>query len=86
MMDSFKAFKEKLDQEHKWPTAYLFKFVVPKNKIDEFKKTFPEEPFQSKQSKAGNYTSFTLKKVLNSSDEVIEMYLSAKKIDGLIAL
>lgn len=85
-MESFKAFKEKLDQEHKWPATYMFKFVVPKAKIDEFQKVFAKEPFQPKKSKAGNYTSFTMKKMMNSSDEVVEIYVRARKIEGLIAL
>lgn len=85
-MDSIKAFKEKLDAEHSWPTTYMFKFVVPKIKIDEFKSYFPNESHQEKQSKAGNYTSFTFKKNINSSDEVVEVYLKAKKIEGVIAL
>ena len=85
-MDSFKAFKEKLDQEHKWPDIYVFKFVVPVLKVPAFKAEFPDESFLEKKSKAGNYISFTLKKKLHSSDEVVEMYLKARKIEGLIAL
>lgn len=85
-MDSYKAFKEKLDLEHKWPAPYLFKFVVPSTKVDEFKQVFPEEPFQSKESKAGNYVSFSMKKVVKSSDEVVDLYIKAKEIEGLIAL
>jgi hypothetical protein len=85
-MDSFKAFKEKLDQEHKWPDMYVFKFVVPVGKATEFKAEFKNEAFQEKKSKAGNYISFTLKKKLQSSDEVVEMYLQARKIEGIIAL
>jgi len=85
-MDSFAAFKEKLDKEHKWPSSYMFKFIVPKSKTIEFKEVFVKESFQSKESKAGNYTSFTMNKILNSSDEVVEVYQMAKKIEGLIAL
>jgi hypothetical protein len=85
-MDPFKAFKEKLDQQHKWPDIYVFKFVVPIGRADEFNSEFPGEPFHEKTSKAGNYVSYTLRKQLHSSDEVVEMYLKARKIEGLIAL
>ena len=85
-MDSYDAFKEKLDQEHTWPGIYIFKFVVPSAKQDEVRETFPQETFTEKKSKAGNYISFTLKKNINSSDEVVDIYLKAKEIDGLIAL
>ena len=35
MSDSFKELKEKLDNHHNWPEDYTFKFVVPKDQIDE---------------------------------------------------
>ena len=85
-MDSYEAFKIKLDNEHDWPSTYLFKFVVPKNKTDEFRLIFSLESMQEKKSKAGNYVSFTFKKIINSSDEVVDVYLKAKTVEGLIAL
>lgn len=86
MKDSFDAFKEKLEEEHKWPTDYLFKFVVPAPKESEFRELFSEESFEEKRSRAGNYISFSIKKMIYSSDEVIDMYLKARKIEGMIAL
>lgn len=85
-MDSVTAFKEKLDQEHQWPTVYMFKFVVPVAKEQEVEGTFPEEPWQKRHSKEGNYVAFTLKKMINNSDEVVEIYKQARGIEGLIAL
>lgn len=85
-MTSVEAFKEKLDQEHKWPDIYLFKFVVPIRKAQDFKKTFPEFSFQEKKSNAGNYISFTLKREMRSSDEVVDIYIKAKTVEGVIAL
>lgn len=85
-MDSHKGFKEKLDLEHNWPSTYMFKFVVPSDKVQSFHDIFLKEKLKSKKSKAGNYVSFTLEKIMNSSEEVVEIYLKAKKIEGLIAL
>jgi len=85
-MESFDAFKEKLDREHNWPTTYLFKFVVPSAKAEELKEIFVKESIQTKDSKSGKYVSFTIKKLINSSDEVIEIYIKAGEIEGLIAL
>jgi len=85
-MDFYKDFKEKLDSEHQWPTAYMFKFVVPKIKVDEFRTLFFVETLREKISKAGNYTSFTFKKQIKSSDEVVDIYIKAKKIEGVISL
>jgi hypothetical protein len=85
-MDSVKAFKEKLDQEHNWPGTYIFKFVVPASQKIELKELFPQESFRERKSKAGNYISFTLEKTISSSDEVVDIYLKARGIEGLIAL
>lgn len=85
-MESFKAFKEKLDNEHSWPATYMFKFVVPNTKTHELKTIFAKESFQTKDSKTGKYVSFTMKKLMNSSDEVIEIYMRVREVEGLIAL
>ena len=85
-MDSVKAFKEKLDQEHNWPSVYMFKFVVPAEKETEVTDMFPSEDLQKRLSKAGNYIAFTFKKMINNSDEVVEIYKRARTIEGLIAL
>ena len=85
-MESFKAFQEKLDNEHKWPSTYMFKFVVPKVKANELKAILSKESLQTKDSKTGKYVAFTMKKLMNSSDEVIEIYRRIGKIEGLIAL
>ena len=85
-MESFMAFKEKLDSEHKWPSTYMFKFVVPKAKAHELKAIFLKESLQTKDSKTGKYVAFTMKKLMNSSDEVIEIYRRTSEIEGLIAL
>lgn len=84
--DLHKSFKEKLDKEHKWPTSYMFKFVAPAAKEDEVKEVFADEELGIKKSKEGNYASFTINKVMNSSDEVVEIYLKAGKIEGLIMM
>jgi putative lipoic acid-binding regulatory protein len=85
-MDSYKDFKEKLDDVHKWPTTYMFKFVVPSAKAQEFTLLFSKETLDSKPSKKGNYVAFTVKKLVKSSDEVVDIYIAAKNINGLIAL
>ena len=84
--DSIETFKEKLDKEHKWPCSYMFKFIAPATKTEEVKAMFSKENLIEKTSKAGNYISFTMKKHMKSSDEVIEIYRQANKIEGLIVL
>ncbi len=85
-MSTYKIFKQRLDEEHHWPAVYMFKFVVPRDKEQDVLDLFPEENLTSKISKKGKYISFTLQKVMQSSDQVIEIYEEAHKIEGIIAL
>ena len=86
MATGYKAFKEKLDLEHKCPCPYMFKFIVPKSKKDAIRKLFPKQQMLEKRSKEGNYVSYTIEMVMQSSDEVIRIYEQAHKIEGIIAL
>lgn len=80
------SFKEKLDQHHAWPSLYVFKFIVPAGKEQEVKKLFPLHEATERASKNGNYTSITVQMMMPSSDAVVEVYIKASKIEGLIAL
>ena len=84
--DWINSFREKLDQHHAWPTLYVFKFIVPANKVDEVKSLFTKHNIQEKLSKNGNYVSITVQMMMPSSDAVIDVYVSAAGIEGLIAL
>lgn len=86
MKGSFEAFKEKLDNEYNWPTTYMFKFVVPIMNESEFRALFPGFVFETKHSKTGKYISFTTKRKMRSSDEIVNIYVQANKIEGIIAL
>jgi len=85
-MDLDVSFRDKLDKQHIWPGDYLFKFVVPSEKSADFLAIFPHESFHSKKSSGGKYISHTLRKKMNSGDEVIAIYHAASKVEGIIAL
>lgn len=80
------SFREKLEQHYRWPSLYMFKFIVPKGKEDEIKKLFPLHTTNEKSSREGNYTSVTIQIMAPSSEAVIEIYQKAAVIEGLIAL
>ncbi|MDF9800362.1 putative lipoic acid-binding regulatory protein [Catalinimonas alkaloidigena] len=82
----FEAFKQKLDGTHKWPSLYMFKFIVPRGKEDEVFALFPKNKLTTKESSNGNYVSVTAKVMMGSSDAVMEKYVEADKIDGVLAL
>ncbi len=78
--------KSLLESEYEWPTAYVFKFIAPQDKVPEIEKLFPGHPVEKKASSKGNYTSVTIAIELESAAHVIAIYEQASKIDGLIAL
>lgn len=80
------SFKEKLDNEYEWPSLYTFKFIVPKGQEDEVRAIFGNHEVAEKQSRKGNYISLTAKVMAESSDKVIDFYIQANKIEGIIAL
>ena len=80
------SFREKLDEHHTWPAIYIYKFIVPTGKEDLVKQLFPLSPATEKLSKQGNYTSVTVRKMMHSSEAVIEIYMKASEIEGIVAL
>lgn len=84
--EDIEAFKTALDAEHKFPTSYVFKFIVPKAQQSTFLDLFPSEKFEKKESSTGKFISFTLRRVLQSSDEVIHIYQRAYEVEGIISL
>ncbi|HNP17932.1 MAG TPA: DUF493 family protein [Fulvivirga sp.] len=83
---SIASFKEKLEKEYNWPALYVFKFIVPRGKEDEIKNLFIHHEVSEKASSKGNYVSITSKVMAQSSEKVIEYYLAANEVEGVIAL
>ncbi|MES2527347.1 MAG: DUF493 family protein [Bdellovibrionota bacterium] len=85
---SDEKFRSLLDESYQWPDFYEFKFIVKmedKDRIlvhlDSHKFTITEKP-----SGKGNYISISARKLMKSTDEVIEVYKSMTGIKGLISL
>lgn len=84
-----KGLKEKLEAVHKWPSIFLFKFIVPSDekKINQIKELFDESAeIEVKKSSKGNYTSLSIKEMIMKSEDVFDRYSGASKIEGVIAL
>lgn len=89
--DEFYArLKEQLADTSKWPSDYLYKFIVPTDdaKIAEINKIFDNTVavIVSKKSKKGTYTSVSVTVNLKNPDAVIEKYKAVGEIDGVISL
>ena len=82
--------KKKLEEQHDFPTLYMFKFIVP-NELEKeaqlmgiFQKE--ESEFSSRESKTGRYISLTIKAVMVDAQSVISAYQKAEKIEGIVSL
>ncbi len=86
----YKKLKEQLQDTSKWPSNYLYKFIVKSNtdKIDQIHKIFDNmgAVIESKKSKQGKYTSVSITVNLKNPDEVIAKYKEVGEIEGVISL
>ncbi len=82
--------KEQLWENSKWPSNYLYKFIVPtdEDKIKAIHKIFDNDGavIESKQSKKGTYTSVSITVNFENPDEVIKKYKEVSVIEGIISL
>ncbi|MCX6130123.1 MAG: DUF493 family protein [Proteobacteria bacterium] len=85
-MGFYEQLKIRLDAVHTWPSLYLFKFVIPKEKRAELLAIMPTGMIEEKLSRTGKYVSISLKTRIKSSDDVIVVYEEAAKIEGIISL
>ncbi|WP_258102826.1 DUF493 domain-containing protein [Marinoscillum sp. MHG1-6] len=80
------AFKEKLESQHQFPGSYSFKFIVPVDKKEQVLALLPKSDISFKESAKGTYVSITSVAKLQTSQEVLDVYIAANNIEGLIAL
>ncbi len=87
----YKKLKEQLELDTKWPSLYLYKFILPAKSEQE--KTLVAifdglgAVIQTNLSKTGKYKSFSVKVTLKNPDEVIEKYKEVgEKVPDVISL
>ncbi len=79
-------FKSLLDEQMTWPDYYQFKFIAKTDNKHQVIELLEDHKVVEKLSKNGKYTSISSRKILNSSDEVIEVYQRISKVEGVITL
>lgn len=88
--DFYKKLKKRLKKETKFPSKYLFKFIVPTSEeaIRQVEDIFNDggAVITKKASKTGKFTSVSVYVIMRSADKIIEKYLIAEKIEGIISL
>jgi len=90
-MDSehIEQLRQRLNEIHKWPSIYMFKFVIPnqEEKLTQLKTIFGESAeFRHRHSAQGNYVSVTIYEMMLNAESIFERYLAAGKIEGIISL
>lgn len=80
------AFKEKLEASGTFPMLYMFKFIVPSGTEIEIGELFPKNEMTLKPSSGGKYVSTTIQVMMDSADQIIEIYERASSIEGVISL
>ena len=84
----FDELRKKLDNES-WPAIYMFKFIVPSdNHKIALTESFFEDDAEIKMqaSTNGKYTSITIRQVMLDAPAIIEIYVKAAAIEGIISL
>lgn len=84
--DPFYKLRQLLDSQYQWPTTYCFKFVMPAEKVDIVVEKLGEGELVKKPSRTGKYISVTIHKKITRTEEVIEVYQSVSKVEGVISL
>ena len=88
--EKYKKLKIQLEEGFEWPTVYMFKFIIPADneKLAKVQNLFnsKESTIEVRESSKGNYLSITAKEMMMSPDRIIDRYLEAEAIGGVIAL
>lgn len=86
----YERLREKLVENTRWPSTYLYKFIVPtdKERIAQIHEIFDNTGavIESKKSKKGNYTSLSITVHLEGPDQVIAKYREVAVVEGVISL
>ena len=87
--EKFEKLRKALEENTTWPTVYMFKFIVPADnqRYAQVESLFgPEAEIRKRPSSKGNFTSFSVKEVMLSADDVMHVYMRASEIKGCISL
>ena len=86
----YKKLKKKLKNDTKFPSKYLFKFIIPTNEsgIQQIEGLFNYQGavITKTPSRTGKYVSISILVVMKSADAIIEKYKAAEQVEGIISL
>ncbi|MDO9261386.1 MAG: DUF493 family protein [Flavobacteriaceae bacterium] len=86
----YQKLRKSLVETTTFPTTYSYKFIVPNKElvINQLMELFNFQGavITSKDSKTKKYRSFTIYVLTNSVDDIIQKYVEASAIEGIISL
>lgn len=83
---SKEKFQELLDQTYQWPDYYEFKFIVKTDEKNQVLTLLPGYTISETPSAKGNYVSISARKLMKSTQEVLDLYEKVSQIKGVISL
>ncbi|HRD38753.1 MAG TPA: DUF493 family protein [Bacteroidia bacterium] len=86
---NFEELRKKLNETQTYPSVYMFKFIMSAEhrKIALIENLFGgDAEIYTKESDKGKYISITVKEVVMSTDEIIDIYSKASDIEGVMFL
>jgi len=84
--DRFTKLKLVMDETLKFPTEYLFKFIVPVGEVHHVLLILQGLDIDERASSNGRFISVSGKGIFSSSEEIIIIYKKASLIKGIISL
>jgi len=84
--DRYEYLRKQLETQMSFPSKYMFKFIVPKDKVELVKPHFETAEITEKPSSKGTYVSVTILMIVFTPDEVLHGYKRVSHIEGLVAL
>ena len=84
--DPYASLKLRLDEEHRWPCVYMFKFIMRAELLPTFVEILEGHKYTTRSSAEGRHVSVTAELFMESSDEVIALYRKAADFAGVISL
>jgi hypothetical protein len=82
----FQKFRELLDESYQWPDYYEFKFIVKIDDKDQVLNKLSGYTIVETPSKKGNYIAISARKLMKSTQEVLDVYDVMSTIKGIISL
>lgn len=86
MAGDYHKLKKELEKTHTFPIKYMYKFILPAEKISEIEGLFEGAEISTRPSKKGNYISLTAVRMEKSADDIVAQYQSIPSIKGMISL